>query len=191
MERICYYHKYMNLNYDGRLPLKYRFECFDPKKARDKISLYYNRHVDMVGCDSLGRRSTHYLKDRTHDVDYPHFLEKYTIKEKDYNKYCLIDEDYLIKTIKLLTERNISVVFVSPPYYWDYGFKGVNEEQKRFLGNYMDKLCSSFPSIHYLNLESDTSYTYDDFFDETHLTELGAEKFTKRLNDFVMDFMTE
>ena len=39
-------------------------------------------------------------------------------------------------------------------------------------------------SIKYMNMENDTSFVSDDFFDETHLSELGAEKFTKKLNNF-------
>ena len=55
----------------------------------------------------------------------------------------------------------------------------------------MKKLCKKYPSIHYLNLESDTSYVYDDFFNETHLSEIGAEKFTRRLSDYVKEFISE
>ena len=190
-DRSCYYHKYMNLDYDGRVPLRYRLECFDPVRARKKILLYYIRHSDIVGCDLMGRRSTHYLKDRKHELGYGRFLERYTRKEDDYSKFCLGNEYFLIRTIKMLVERNISVVLVSPPYYWNCGFKNVNEGQKRFLSDYMKKLCKTYPSIHYLNLESDTSYVYDDFFDETHLSENGAEKFTRRLSDYIKEFISE
>ncbi len=48
----------------------------------------------------------------------------------------------------------------------------------------MARLCGEYP-IKYLNLETDTTYTYDDFFDETHLSEKGAEKFTKAIDKYV------
>ena len=124
-------------------------------------------------------------------MGHENLLEGYTRKEDDYSKLCLENEYYLILTIKMLLERNISIVLVSPPYYWDCGFKNVNYEQKRFLNEYMVKLCKEYPSVHYLNMESDTSYIYDDFFNETHLSEIGAEKFTMRLNNYIKGFLSE
>jgi hypothetical protein len=46
----------------------------------------------------------------------------------------------------------------------------------------MNNLSERFP-VYYIDLESDTSFLYDDFFNETHLSEVGAEKFTKILNE--------
>lgn len=190
-DRSCYYHKYMNLDYDGRVPFRYKFECFDPLRAGEKILLYYFHHSDIVGCDLMGRRNTHYLQDRKRKLGDEKNLELYTLKEHDINNFCLGDEYYLIQSFKMLMEKNISIVLVSPPYYWDCGFNNVNIEQKRFLSDYMEKLCKKFPSIHYLNLESDTSYIYDDFFNETHLSEIGAEKFTMRLNNYIKGILSK
>ncbi len=190
-DRSCYYHKYMNIDYDGRVPLRYRLECYDPMRAGSKIVQHYLRHSDIVGCDMMGRRNTHYLRDRKHKLGYENILEGYTRKENDYSKFCLGAEYYLVCAFKMLMERNITIVLVSPPYYWNCGFKRVNEGQRRFLSEYMIKLCKKYPSIHYLNLESDTSYVYDDFFNETHLSEIGAEKFTRRLSDYVKEFISE
>ena len=39
-DRSCYYYKYMNIDYDGRVPLRYRLECFDPNRAGSKIIQY-------------------------------------------------------------------------------------------------------------------------------------------------------
>ena len=188
-DRSCYYHKYMNLNYDGLLPIKYRLECFNPELAREKIYLYYFNHSDIVGCDSLGRRNTHNLSNREHELGYVEYIRQYTLNEHDSQKLCLVDEEYLIRTFNLLMENNISIVLVSPPYYWNHSSGIVNMEQKRFITDYMLDLCKKYP-VHYLNLESDTSYEYDDFFDETHLSEIGAEKFTQRLNAFVKDMLS-
>ena len=190
-DRSCYYYKYMNIDYDGRVPLRYRLECFDPNRAGSKIIQYYILQSDIVGCDSMGRRSTHYLRDRKHKLGYENILNGYTQKENDYSKFCIRDEYYLIRTFKMLMERNISIVLVSPPYYWDCGFKNINKEQKRFLSEHMTKLCNKYSFIHYLNIEADTSYIYDDFFNETHLSEIGAEKFTITLSNYVKDFLSE
>ena len=43
-DRACFYHKYMHLDYAGRLPLKYWFECFAPRRTWDKIWMYFVEH---------------------------------------------------------------------------------------------------------------------------------------------------
>ena len=66
-----------------------------------------------------------------------------------------------------------------------------NETALKNLRERSLKLCKKYPSVHYLNMESDTSYIYDDFFNETHLSEIGAEKFTMRLNNYIKGFLSE
>ncbi len=180
-DRSCYYHKYMNLDYDGHVPLRYLFESFDPHKASDKVYSYYIKHKDIVRCDSMGRRSTHYLQDRKHELGYNKIIEGYTQKECDYHKLCIDKEDFLLKTLEMLCEKNISIVMVSPPYYWDCAFKNINEQQRCFVKRYMDDLCSRYPIL-YFDHQSDSTFTYDDFYNETHLSEIGAKKFTEMLN---------
>ena len=179
--RRCYYHKYMNLDYDGHVPLGYLFECFEPKEASMKVYSYYIKHEDIVRCDSMGRHSVHYSRDKKQEFGFGKMLESYTQKESDYHKLCIDDEDFLLKTLEMLCEKNISIVMVSPPYYWDCGFKNINEQQRCFVKRYMDDLCSRYP-ISYFDHESDSTFTYDDFLNETHLSEIGAKKFTEMLN---------
>ena len=180
-ERSCYYHKYMNIDYDGHVPIKYRFEFVDPDRARAKVMSYYLRHVDIVGCDSLGRRNTHNLMQRQHELGFEQNIKNYTCSQHD--NFTIKEEAYLLKTIELLLENSIQILFVSPPYYWEC-FDGINYDQKKYLMLYLNQLQSKY-SINYLNLEDDTTFVYDDFFDESHLTEFGAEKFTKKLSDYI------
>lgn len=183
-DRSCYYHKYMNLNYNGQLPLKYWFECLDPLKAGEKCFLYFVKHTDMIGCDSMGRRNTHYLRNRQHALGYENQIENFSHKEHDYRNFCLQDGDYLTKTLRILNEKNISAVLVSPPYYWDCGSKKVNHEQKKYLQYCIQKLSKEY-RFKYVNMETDSTFHDEDFYNETHLSEYGAEKFTQKLNSFL------
>ena len=180
-DRSCYYHKYMKIDYDGHVPLKYLFECFDPFRSVKKIFSYYVFHSDIVGCDSMGRRSTHYLKNRKHVLGYENLFKLYTCKEHNRVEMCIKEESYLEKTFDMLMKKKIQVVLVSPPYYWNCGYGIVNKEQKMFAKNRITELRKRY-HFQYIDLESDTTFTYDDFFDETHLSELGAEKFTHMLS---------
>lgn len=185
-ERSCYYHKYMGINYGGRLPLAYYYECLMPFKALTKAESYYRYHEDMVRCDSLGRRNNHSKRSNDYKLGDDNLLNDYTCDEHDINKLCVKNDYYLKFIINELTKRNIQVVLVSPPYFWDYGFDNANKEQMSFLSRYMANLCEEYP-VAYLNLESDTTYEYDDFYDESHLSDSGAEKFTRTIDEFVLN----
>lgn len=179
-ERSCYYHKYMNLSYDDLLPLKNRLECLDLKRACKKIFLYYFQKGDIVGCDSLGRRSTQSLNKRKHKLGYDKLFETYTLKQN--TGFRIKDEKYLVEITKILKEKHIRLVLVSPPYYWSC-FNGENKNQQFYINNYVMYFCSKF-SVEHIDMEHDESFEYDDFFNESHLSEYGAEKFTKKLNDY-------
>lgn len=185
-ERSCYYHKYMGLNYDGRLPLAYYFECLMPAKALTKAEAYYRYHENMVRCDSLGRRNEHSKRRKGLLLGVDNVLKDYTCNEHDINKLGVKYDHYLKFIINELTRKDIRVVLVSPPYFWDNYKSGVNHEQSTYLKNYIDNLCKEY-SVSYLNLESDTTYNYDDFFDESHLADSGADKFTKAIDEFVFN----
>lgn len=176
-DRSRYYHKYMHIDYDGRLPLKYLKECLNPRLATNKVFQYYVKHVDMVGCDSLGTRNNHYLKNRTDSLGYTKF-NRYTVPAQ--SKMRIRDLKYLEKILKMMNDSDIKVILVSPPYYWG-GYNGINWGQKYFVKESISKLSEDYLFL-YVDMEDDSSFVYDDFYDETHLNEFGGEKFTKQLN---------
>lgn len=182
-ERSTFYYEYMKVSYDNKIPFKYRYEFLDPKRAFEKITSYYLHHIDIVGCDSLGRRSTHNLKDRKHELGYEKVLYDYTAKTHDKRKLHIQVGNYLEKILSMLNSKNIKVVLVSPPHYWAC-FNEENKEQKEFLHDYIITLRKKY-DFKYINLENDSRFVDNDFYNETHLSEIGAEKFTKILNDSI------
>lgn len=187
-DRSCYYQKYMNIDYGGSLPMFYWFECLDTKRAVMKVLSFYLNKIDIVGCDSLGRRSTHYLRDRQYKLGHDKIIEKETLREYDVSNYCISEEFYLLETIKLLAKTHTILLLVTPPYYWDCGFEGVNKQQIKFIVDYMNNLSKNFP-VYYINVGYNSSFIYDDFYNETHLSEFGAEKFTQILNNEIRDIL--
>lgn len=178
-DRARYYHKYMNIDYDGQLPIKYMYESLNPRMAVNKLFQYYVQHVDMVGCDSLGTRNNHYLKNRTEPLGYKKF-DRYTVDGE--SGFIIREKKYLISIITMLSECNVKIVLVSPPYYWGEYEKNIAQES--FVKQEIKDLCANNP-VKYINMESDTSFLYDDFYDETHLNEVGGEKFTKKMNNLL------
>ena len=182
-ERSTFYYEYMNIDYDGQIPVYYRYEFFEPKRAFEKITSYYLHHIDIVGCDTMGRRSTHNLSDRHHSLDRANMLKLYTLNTHDKSEMMIWGESYLVEIGMLLQSKNIQLVLVSPPHFWTY-HDTFNAEQKAYLQKHIKIYHQKF-HFQYINMEDDCRFVDEDFFDDAHLTELGAEKFTKILNDSI------
>lgn len=181
-ERSCYYHKYMNMDYEGRIPFKFLFESFNVQRSVEKIFSYFIKDMDIVGCDSMGRRNTNYLRERKRKLgSTDNAINGCT--RRIHEKFDIKDKRYLLKTIEILVEKKVKVVLVAPPYYW-HGFKNFNKDQRNYLDVFIDSLCKNYP-IEYIDLEADTTFVYDDFTNELHLSEYGAEKFTRKLNEII------
>lgn len=183
-ERSTFYREYMNVDYDNRIPLKYRYECFDPQRAYGKVVSYYLHHQDIIGCDSLGRRSTHGIREKGKKLGQEKVLYDYTVVTHDKNNMRIEVGDYLERIAGLLESKHIKLVLVSPPHYWAI-FNQVNIEQKEFLQDYIKSL-SGRHKFQYINLEDDSRFEDADYYNETHLSDIGAEKFTKILNDSII-----
>lgn len=182
-ERSTFYYEYMNLNYDNQIPIKYRFECFNPQRASGKVISYYIHHIDIVGCDSLGRRNTHGVKEHGYILGKNSVLNDYTIDTKIKSEMKVDVGQYLEKIARLLASKHIKLILVSPPHYW-LGFTNINSEQIEFIQDYIKTLQSKY-HLRYINLESDSRFNEVDFYNETHLSDIGAEKFTEILNDSI------
>lgn len=182
-DRSTFYYEYMNIDYGNTIPVYNRYECLYPKRAFEKLTSYYLHHIDIIGCDSTGRRSTHNLKDRHQKHVHPNMLPAYTLDVHEKTKMYIWEENYLIKIGSLLQSKCIKLVLVSPPHYWSC-YDNVNTEQKSFLHEKIKGYRLIFP-FQYINMEDDKNFVDGDYFDDAHLSEIGAEKFTKILNDSI------
>ena len=173
-KKSIYYHEYMNINYGGQLPFRYYYECMSPNRALKTIYNYYVRHDSIVFCDSTGfhllKRENHNLQDRN--------LYNYTVNPNE-KIFRIKYEVYLEKTYELLHSREVKLVLVSPPYYWN-GFLHCNNSQKVYCEEYIKRFRKRHDVI-YINMEDGKQFEEQDFANSTHLTESGAQKFTKML----------
>lgn len=177
-ERGTYYHEYMNIDYAGLLPFKYRFECINIPKAFRKIYDYYVRREDIVGCDSLGRRNKYKLEDRAWNLVDNKVISKY-YSLTGISDYVLRGEVYLTRIIDMLKERNIIPLLVSTPYYSE-SKKDINQSQQSFIDAYIASLVSE-KDVFYVNCQYSSFFSDRDFYDEAHLSEYGASKFSALL----------
>ena len=181
-ERSTYYHKYMHIDYEGQLPLKYRFECINIPKACRKLYDYYVRHEDIVGCDSFGRRNIYDSINRTWELEDNKVISKYyTLKQ--HSGFIIRGAYYLEMISKMLRKRNVELILVSPPYY-NESLRDLNLKQQAFVDEYALNFSKSEGCV-YLNFQYSKDFEDHDFYDEAHLSRVGAEKFTKMLKEVI------
>ena len=86
----------------------------------------------------------------------------------------------LNEILSLCKERNIEVLLFIPPASKEYGQK-LNAKQLNITINTLEKISREFDNCHYHNLLKDDQYTSKDFYDADHLSEIGAKKLSKWL----------
>lgn len=88
---------------------------------------------------------------------------------------------YLEKIIETVKEKKATLVFFTSPVYHTY-YDKMNKEQLNKTQDEINALINKYPGIIYKNFINDSSFTRADFYDGDHMNEIGAEKFTKKLD---------
>ncbi len=94
---------------------------------------------------------------------------------------------FLHSIIAWCEKRNIKVILFTPPAYHSYR-ENLNKEQFNLMLKTSKELAYKYKNYIYHNFISDTDFTEQDFYDADHLNEKGAEKFTKKLNSYLLKF---
>jgi hypothetical protein len=82
-------------------------------------------------------------------------------------------------------KRGIKIAFVTLPAYYTY-VKELDSIQLHETINYMATVDKENDHVCYYNYLEDNDFIADDFFDADHLNEMGAEKFTKKIDKIIM-----
>jgi len=113
--------------------------------------------------------------------DVTHFFENYTYSTKNsgYLEIEPIIVKYLIKIIELCKEYNVPLIFYRVPYL-------SNENELKKL-NHLEDICNAY-NIPFIDLEQEIVYEYTkDFNDGYHLCEIGANKSTDYLANYILE----
>jgi hypothetical protein len=87
--------------------------------------------------------------------------------------------------ISELERRNISPVIVTPPVLSSY-YKFINKTRLKKNQDAINAICLKY-KCNYYNYFTDSRFVQRDFGDNDHLNFIGAEKFTKILNDEILE----
>lgn len=101
------------------------------------------------------------------------------LHEDDYLKIEGVLVKYIEKIIELCKEKNIKLIFYRSPY-------NANENELKKLKHFKD-ICKSH-NVDFIDLEEEIEYDFDvDFKDTNHLSEVGANKSTDFLANYILN----
>ena len=181
--RVTFYHKYMQLDYDSYINWFELFEVGNFERAINKMMKYYLLNRDIVGCDSLGQRSTHNLINRRENWFNDNYIEGHTSIKSEEGKFYIKEIEFLNEVVEYYSNKDVKVILVSTPVS-KYYRNDMSSEQRDFFIAEAEKI-SDLHNVFYLNYYKDNQFTDLDYYDSCHLNELGAEKLTQKIYNFI------
>ena len=177
--RCRYYKIYMYCHLYSDSPM-YRFEFSDVRTAMGKVAKLSKR--DFVSeYDEYGWGTTYQLSKKNmtqwnNGIEAEAAVKRHTAKNWDY-----IEDNYaqLQQLARFCKARDIQLILITTPC-WNTYTNNLNEEQLAKTYELTHKFASEF-GLPYFDYLKDKRFTPDDFYDSNHLSDVGAEKFTKIL----------
>ncbi len=93
----------------------------------------------------------------------------------------------LNKLLALAKQKSLVVIFITCPAYESYT-KNLNKVQLQNTINAIEQIVFKNSNTHYYNFLEDKNFTKADFYDADHLNNLGAKKFTLKLDSIIQKF---
>ena len=157
---------------------RYNLEMLDFKSLHSKIYLW--RTEDEVYIKERGWLPM-YLKNKNNSTWNLEHNNIHGVKEHTMKSWGFVDNNYKLVSsiIEYCNKNGIKIALITTPQYKDYNI----HLDKAQLGK-MYELINNLQRMYgvlYLNYLQDDRFCADDFYDPSHLSEIGAEKFTRIL----------
>ena len=180
--RIKYYELYWGIKNSYRNPTNHlAISDYTFSEMMGKTIKYYRDHIDDVHCNAVGVNDSYKIKDRSKNW----YVAKPTLiwHEKEFSlQNYNTNYMWLRKIIQLCDSHQVKVVLVTFPAWKNYT-DSLNAAQFDLAKNTCLILSSQHQNVKYYNFLNDKRFGEKDFFNVDHLTEIGAKKLTKILND--------
>ena len=179
--RCRYYKIYMDCDLYPDLSL-YNLELSDFRTAKGKVAKLFSSN-EAPGYDEYGWGNTYKLSKKNMIKWNDGTEAEAAVKRHIAKSWEYIDMKYA--QMKELTDfcksRNIQLVLITTPCWHTY-YGNLNKEQLDKMYELTNQFKSEF-DVPYFDYLKDPRFEADDFFDSNHLSEIGAEKFTKILDN--------
>ena len=179
--RCRYYKIYMDCDLYPDFSL-YNLELSDYRTAKGKYEKR-NSNNDDPGCNEYGWGNTYKLSTKNivqwnDGTEADAAVKRHTVKSYDYTELniCLMKE-----LVEFCKKHNVQLVLITTPCWFSY-YDNLNQKQLLKMYELTNKFIHDY-ELPYFDYLKDERFEADDFFDSNHLSDVGAIKFTKILNE--------
>jgi hypothetical protein len=148
----------------------------------NRLNAYYLDGNSGITCSNLGwglnysSKDSRDLKETGISAAKRHYM---------YNDMTFNWNANIIKSIiEFANVRNVKILFYSPPAYFTYS-EILDHKQLNETFKYMSSVDAKYENVKYHNFLYDSTFIATDFFDADHLNEIGAKKFTLKINTLI------
>lgn len=180
--RCRFYRIYMDCDAIYPFFSKNNLELSDLGMAKTKIKSYFNNTNDR-GCDSLGWGTLYSISTKNQKAwkdgsEASAAVKRHTAENWDYVNENMKGYEQIASYCK---KRNIQMIIVTTPCWSSY-YDNLDKKQLAKMYELTYSFCKKF-NITYFDYLKDTRFVADDFYDSNHLSDIGAIKFTKILDN--------
>lgn len=149
--------------------------------AKEKFVRWKNNDNSFV-CDEYGFNA-HKLEKKNKKRWENKSYATDVIKSHTANDWSNIEQNkgYLESMAEFCEKRNIKMILVTTPCWHDY-YDNMNKKQYAKMKELTQEFLKKHHVLYFDHLK-DSRFVADDFWDIDHLSDVGAEKFTKILNE--------
>lgn len=176
----CMYYKYMGIRAEG---FWYWSEMLN--SDMDYMKRFLKNDEEARECDSLGNVKRSFLekKDGWENLGLPKIVDTTIVanrkkQERLYTYYCTLAE--------LTHTQGAKLVLLSTPLYKTYN-DATNPVVLQEMVSFVDSLKQKYPNVEYYDYSKDKRFIDEDFFDTSHLTDIGATKFSYIVRQEILD----
>lgn len=180
--RIKNYIVYYEINLSAKFA--YHTEVFTNKLMinLERMYSYYIKKKSYITCSNLGWGTSYNSEKNTNLLNTGIVAAKRHVIKNDvyFNKNI----NYLREILNYAKGRNIKVVLLTAPAFHTY-VDNLDKLRLNKTVTELTKLDLEYENVTYTNMLQDSSFKEADFFDADHLNEIGAKKFTVKIDSIM------
>ena len=176
----CMYYKYMGIRIDG---FWYWSELLNSKL--DYMKRFLKNNKDAIECDSLGyrKRKLFRRKDNWENMYLPKVVDTTLDANREkqellYTHYCTLAE--------LAKNQGAKLVLLFTPLYKTYN-DATNPVVLQEMVSFVSDLKQKYPNVEFYDYSTDKRFVDEDFWDASHVNDIGATKFSKIVKEEILD----
>ena len=147
---------------------------------------YIINNENAINCDTLGFGTNYTKANRAENwfANGGESIKGHTFNLQKYATRIHENKDCLNSIAKTCKQNNVKFLLVTMPVLKSYSER-IDTPQYNLTVNFCDSLANTYDNVIYINLFLDNRFVEDDFYDADHLCEIGAEKLTRIIDDYL------